>query len=47
MAVNDANKLIVLEKTLESTKRYFGTYIFFINGPFERIADIELVVDSE
>ena len=36
-----------LEKTLDTTNRYFGTYTFFINDALPNIADIASVVAPE
>ena len=46
-AVNDANKLIKLENTLEITNKYLGIYTFLINAALLITADIALVVASE
>ena len=46
-AVNDASKFMKLEKTLDTTNRYFGTYTFFINDALPNIADIASVVAPE
>ena len=46
-AVNEAIKFIKLEKTLDRTNKYLGTYIFLIKDALLIIAVIELVVESE
>ena len=45
-AINEVTKFTKHEHTLDTGKRYFGTYTFLINAAFPKIALIAIVLAS-